>query len=77
MKCNLLFRTPSDWERLWHQEKHARCKESIIKHMKWACDKDIYRITRRSGISNLDGKFKLFLNKFTKKAIHLHLIVPC
>uniref|UniRef100_A0A182NWL6 Insulin-like domain-containing protein n=1 Tax=Anopheles dirus TaxID=7168 RepID=A0A182NWL6_9DIPT len=41
-------RTRADWEKVWHQESHSRCREKLIRHLYWACEKDIYRITRRS-----------------------------
>lgn len=42
-------RSRSDWEDAWHQEKYTRCRDTLIRHLYWACEKDIYRITRRSG----------------------------
>ncbi|XP_049287321.1 probable insulin-like peptide 7 [Anopheles funestus] len=42
-------RTRADWEKVWHQESHSRCREKLIRHLYWACEKDIYRISRRSG----------------------------
>ncbi|XP_058116202.1 probable insulin-like peptide 7 [Anopheles ziemanni] len=47
-------RTRADWEKVWHQESHSRCREKLIRHLYWACEKDIYRISRRSG-SRTDG----------------------
>ncbi|XP_023016976.1 insulin-like peptide 7 [Leptinotarsa decemlineata] len=41
-------RTHSDWRNAWHQEKHSRCRGDLVKHLFWACEKDIYRLTRRS-----------------------------
>lgn len=41
-------RTRADWEKVWHQESHSRCHDSLIRHMFWACGKDIYRISRRN-----------------------------
>ncbi|XP_057661223.1 probable insulin-like peptide 7 [Diorhabda carinulata] len=40
-------RTHSDWTNAWHQEKFSRCRDTLVKHLYWACEKDIYRITRR------------------------------
>uniref|UniRef100_A0AAG5CPD1 Insulin-like domain-containing protein n=1 Tax=Anopheles atroparvus TaxID=41427 RepID=A0AAG5CPD1_ANOAO len=48
-------RTRADWEKVWHQESHSRCREKLIRHLYWACEKDIYRISRRSGSSGADG----------------------
>lgn len=45
-------RTRADWEKVWHQESHSRCREKLIRHLYWACEKDIYRISRRSGDGN-------------------------
>jgi hypothetical protein len=42
------YRSQSDWEEAWHKEKYTRCRETLIKHLYWACEKDIYRLTRRS-----------------------------
>ncbi|XP_067641649.1 probable insulin-like peptide 7 [Eurosta solidaginis] len=46
----LLFRerSQSDWENVWHQETHSRCRDKLIRHLYWACEKDIYRLTRRN-----------------------------
>uniref|UniRef100_A0A182Q0P7 Insulin-like domain-containing protein n=1 Tax=Anopheles farauti TaxID=69004 RepID=A0A182Q0P7_9DIPT len=41
-------RTRADWEKVWHQESHSRCRDKLIRHLYWACEKDIYRISRRS-----------------------------
>ncbi|XP_055640740.1 probable insulin-like peptide 7 [Toxorhynchites rutilus septentrionalis] len=41
-------RTRADWEKVWHQESHSRCREKLIRHLYWACEKDIYRISRRN-----------------------------
>lgn len=41
-------RSHSDWKDAWHKEKYARCRETLIRHLYWACEKDIYRLTRRS-----------------------------
>lgn len=42
------LRSPSDWEKVWHHESHSRCREKLVKHLYWACEKDIYRLSRRS-----------------------------
>lgn len=42
------LRSQSDWEENWHKEKFTRCRETLIRHLYWACEKDIYRLTRRS-----------------------------
>ncbi|XP_049311021.1 probable insulin-like peptide 7 [Bactrocera dorsalis] len=46
----LLFRerSQSDWENVWHQETHSRCRDKLIRQLFWACEKDIYRLTRRN-----------------------------
>ncbi|CAG9864112.1 unnamed protein product [Phyllotreta striolata] len=41
-------RTNSDWKNAWHQEKFSRCRDTLVKHLYWACEKDIYRLTRRN-----------------------------
>lgn len=45
-KCNC--RTYADWARIWHQETHSRCREKLVRHLDWACEKDIYKLTRRN-----------------------------
>ncbi|XP_059619033.1 probable insulin-like peptide 7 [Phlebotomus argentipes] len=47
-------RTQSDWERVWHHESHSRCRERLVRHLFWACEKDIYRLTRRASAGD-DG----------------------
>lgn len=34
---------------MWHHESHTRCRDKLVRHLYWACDKDIYRLERRSG----------------------------
>ncbi|TDG38965.1 hypothetical protein AWZ03_014614 [Drosophila navojoa] len=38
----------SDWENVWHRETHSRCRDKLIRQLYWACEKDIYRLTRRN-----------------------------
>lgn len=33
---------------MWHQEKHSRCRDKLVRQLYWACEKDIYRLTRRN-----------------------------
>ncbi|XP_046748804.1 probable insulin-like peptide 7 [Diprion similis] len=42
-------RSRADWENAWHRETHARCRETLLRHLYWACEKDIYGVSRRSG----------------------------
>ncbi|CAD7090992.1 unnamed protein product [Hermetia illucens] len=76
----LLFsqRTPSDWETVWHQESHSRCREKLTRHLEWACKKDIYKLTRRNGLDPDDIKKRSqfskivpypWLEKFTAKKL--------
>ncbi|XP_030380840.1 probable insulin-like peptide 7 [Scaptodrosophila lebanonensis] len=46
----LLFRerSQSDWENVWHRETHSRCRDKLVRQLYWACEKDIYRLTRRN-----------------------------
>ncbi|XP_034489553.1 probable insulin-like peptide 7 [Drosophila innubila] len=46
----LLFRerSQSDWENVWHGERHSRCRDKLVRQLYWACEKDIYRLTRRN-----------------------------
>ncbi|XP_044762237.1 probable insulin-like peptide 7 isoform X1 [Coccinella septempunctata] len=48
-ELELIFkqRSHSDWREAWHREKYVRCRETLIKHLFWACENDIYRISRR------------------------------
>ncbi|XP_055683864.1 probable insulin-like peptide 7 [Lutzomyia longipalpis] len=48
-------RTQSDWERVWHHESHSRCRERLVRHLFWACEKDIYRLTRRNSVATTSG----------------------
>ncbi|XP_058059430.1 probable insulin-like peptide 7 [Anopheles bellator] len=51
-------RTRADWEKVWHQESHSRCREKLIRHLYWACEKDIYRISRRGNRDDSMGPEK-------------------
>jgi len=33
---------------VWHQETHSRCRDKLVRQLYWACEKDIYRLTRRN-----------------------------
>ncbi|KAJ9598034.1 hypothetical protein L9F63_026863, partial [Diploptera punctata] len=46
-----------DWENAWHHERHTRCQEMLLRHLYWACEKDIYRLTRRNEYNNLKNPF--------------------
>ncbi|XP_037938683.1 probable insulin-like peptide 7 [Teleopsis dalmanni] len=45
-------RTQSDWQNVWHRETHSRCREKLVQQLYWACEKDIYRLTRRNRNNN-------------------------
>ncbi|XP_055371592.1 probable insulin-like peptide 7 [Condylostylus longicornis] len=49
-RLELLFtaRSPSDWADVWHSEAYSRCRNKLERHLFWACEKDIYRLTRRN-----------------------------
>ncbi|KAK9879182.1 hypothetical protein WA026_004030 [Henosepilachna vigintioctopunctata] len=51
-------RSHSDWRDAWHKEKYVRCRETLIKHLYWACENDIYRITRRRPTKRFDYTLK-------------------
>ncbi|KAJ3666452.1 hypothetical protein Zmor_001894 [Zophobas morio] len=51
-------RSQSDWEEAWHKEKYTRCRETLIRHLYWACEKDIYRLTRRSDQNSYNNYVK-------------------
>uniref|UniRef100_A0A1A9WVA4 Insulin-like domain-containing protein n=1 Tax=Glossina brevipalpis TaxID=37001 RepID=A0A1A9WVA4_9MUSC len=38
----------SDWENVWHHETHSRCRDKLVRHLYWACKKDIYHLKRRN-----------------------------
>uniref|UniRef100_A0A1B0BQ98 Insulin-like domain-containing protein n=1 Tax=Glossina palpalis gambiensis TaxID=67801 RepID=A0A1B0BQ98_9MUSC len=42
------FSSQSDWENVWHHETHSRCRDKLVRQLYWACEKDIYRLTRRN-----------------------------
>ncbi|RZC35022.1 insulin-like peptide 7 [Asbolus verrucosus] len=58
-ELELVFRdrSQSDWEEAWHKEKYTRCRETLIRHLYWACEKDIYRLTRRSDQNTFNNNF--------------------
>lgn len=68
-------RTYADWARIWHQETHSKCREKLVRHLDWACEKDIYKLTRRNNEDNLGAGEKdesgngLFKMNVRKKAI--------
>lgn len=41
------YRTPSDWQAVWHDERHRRCYNDLLSHMNLACRHDIYRVAKR------------------------------
>lgn len=43
-KCS----SQSDWANVWHHETHSRCRDKLVRQLYWACEKDIYRLTRRN-----------------------------
>lgn len=47
-------RNKNDWEKVWHQESHSRCRNKIERHLFWACEKDIYRLSRRNSGVKVD-----------------------
>ena len=49
------YRTYADWARIWHQETHSRCREKIQRHLEVACEKDIYKLTRRNNMDSGGG----------------------
>nr|CAD7575458.1 unnamed protein product [Timema californicum] len=42
----------AEWENVWHNERHTRCRANLLKHLYWACEKDIYRLSRRNDQHN-------------------------
>lgn len=42
-------RSKDEWEKVWHVENHSRCRDKLVRHLYWACEKDIYRLSRRNG----------------------------
>nr|CAD7202890.1 unnamed protein product [Timema douglasi] len=45
-------RSDAEWENVWHNERHTRCRANLLKHLYWACEKDIYRLSRRNDQHN-------------------------
>ncbi|XP_068082972.1 probable insulin-like peptide 7 [Anabrus simplex] len=41
------LRSEADWAQVWHSEAYSRCRDRLVRHMYWACEKDIYRLPRR------------------------------
>src|SRR5688572_14337546 len=50
-------RNDDEWRQLWHVEKHRRCYQDLENHMKWVCEKDIYKINKKR-----DGELIRFEN---------------
>nr|CAD7459904.1 unnamed protein product [Timema tahoe] len=48
-------RSDAEWENVWHNERHTRCRANLLKHLYWACEKDIYRLSRRNDQHNHVG----------------------
>ncbi|XP_065156743.1 LOW QUALITY PROTEIN: probable insulin-like peptide 7 [Atheta coriaria] len=46
LELKFQLRTPGEWEKEWHQERYSRCRDSITRHLRWACEKDIYKLKR-------------------------------
>jgi hypothetical protein len=43
----LHYRNEDEWKSAWHLEKHVRCRDQLLGHMDWACQKDIYRLDKK------------------------------
>ncbi|XP_021954161.1 probable insulin-like peptide 7 [Folsomia candida] len=41
------LRNEDEWKTAWHSEKHSRCRDQLLIHMDWACQKDIYRLDKK------------------------------
>ncbi|KAI1299390.1 putative insulin-like peptide 7 [Halotydeus destructor] len=41
------LRSDDEWRNLWHVEKHRRCYQDLENHMRWVCDKDIYKMNKK------------------------------
>ncbi|XP_069696077.1 probable insulin-like peptide 7 [Periplaneta americana] len=50
-------RSEEDWENAWHRERHTRCQETLLRHLYWACEKDIYRLSRRNDYQQKENLF--------------------
>lgn len=37
-------RSAEEWRALWHVERHRRCFQELEAHMRWVCQKDIYKV---------------------------------
>jgi len=40
-------RNDDEWRQLWHVERHRRCYQDLENHMRWVCDKDIYKVNAK------------------------------
>ncbi|PSN45470.1 putative insulin-like peptide 7 [Blattella germanica] len=47
----------------------ARCQEMLLRHLYWACEKDIYRLSRRNGFQDLQ-----LLDKYNPKYPFLSVV---
>ncbi|XP_023702681.1 probable insulin-like peptide 7 [Cryptotermes secundus] len=65
-------RSDDDWLHAWHQERHARCQEALLRHLYWACEKDIYRLSRRNDFQ--DQQHDLLLDKNDPKYPFLSVV---
>jgi hypothetical protein len=52
-------RSDEDWLHAWHHERHTRCQETLLRHLYWACEKDIYRLSRRNDFQDEDHELLL------------------
>lgn len=43
----IIYRNEGEWKTAWHSEKHSRCRDQLLTHMDWACQKDIYRLDKK------------------------------
>ncbi|XP_074662659.1 insulin-like peptide 7 [Tubulanus polymorphus] len=41
-----LGRSSAEWQTRWHSDCHRRCRQELVEHIRIACEKDIYRVTR-------------------------------
>lgn len=43
-------RTDTEWRQNWHQETYSKCRNNLVRHLFWACEKDIYKMERRGSV---------------------------
>ncbi|XP_054718641.1 probable insulin-like peptide 7 [Uloborus diversus] len=70
-------RNADDWRSVWFTERHRRCYNDLVRHMDWACDKDIYAVRKKKRELEPfleDQKAHRFLGRRRKRGLNHALI---